>query len=56
MLLRHTEDYLDTQGLRIDYVYLKGGISVTHNRVVNDRYDGYYPSDHCPVLVDIEST
>lgn len=47
------ENYLDTQGLRIDYIYAKGNIEVCRYRVVDDKYDGYYPSDHCPVLVDL---
>lgn len=44
------DDYLDTQGLRIDYIYIRGTVSVDRYRVVDTRYGGYYPSDHCPVM------
>ncbi len=47
------EDYLDTQGLRIDYIYLKGDMNVTRYRVIDDRYNGYWPSDHCPVMAGL---
>ena len=47
------ENYLDNQGLRIDYIYYSGQIQILRYKVVSDKYDGYYPSDHCPVLADL---
>ena len=48
------ENYLDNQGLRIDYIYYKGNIDISRYKVADDKYDGYYPSDHCPVFADLK--
>ena len=38
---------------RIDFVYFRGeGITPLHYRCDDSKYDGFYPSDHCPVSVD----
>lgn len=38
---------------RIDYIYWKGDVKIS-GYVCNDKkYDGYYPSDHCPIYVNI---
>jgi len=40
---------------RIDYVFLSDHFSVNRYGVLTDSYDGLkYPSDHFPVLVEIE--
>jgi endonuclease/exonuclease/phosphatase family metal-dependent hydrolase len=48
------ENYLDNQGLRIDYIYYHGSIDISKYQVVSDKYDSYYPSDHCPVYADLK--
>ncbi len=37
---------------RIDYIYYKGDIELKEYEVVTTKYDGYFPSDHCPLYVD----
>ena len=49
----YTENYLDNNARRIDYIYYKGDIDIRRYRVCNETYEGYYPSDHCPVLADL---
>lgn len=40
---------------RIDYVYFRGkGITPVDYTVSNAKYDGLYPSDHCPVYVNFK--
>lgn len=36
---------------RIDYLYYKGAMDVLKYKVIDDLYNGYYPSDHWPVMV-----
>ncbi len=38
----------------IDYVFVKGDIFVRRFRVIKKMIDGMYPSDHHPVVADIE--
>lgn len=38
---------------RIDYIFVGSGIRVLNHRILNDRYDGRFPSDHLPVVSDI---
>ena len=39
---------------RIDYIYIKGtGIKVLNYCCFTGLYDGFYPSDHCPIYSDI---
>ncbi len=37
---------------RIDYIYYKGDIQIKDYEVVDTKYDGLWPSDHCPLYVD----
>jgi endonuclease/exonuclease/phosphatase family metal-dependent hydrolase len=39
---------------RIDYIFVKGKIDVKKYGVLTDSYDHRYPSDHLPVLVEVE--
>lgn len=39
---------------RIDYVFVKGKVNVQKYGVLTDSYENRYPSDHLPVLVEIE--
>jgi len=38
----------------IDYIFTSGGIHDSFNAVLTDNRNGKYPSDHLPVLVEIE--
>lgn len=38
---------------RIDYIYYRGeGVKPLGYTCDNRRYEGYYPSDHCPIYAD----
>ncbi|KOH45412.1 endonuclease/exonuclease/phosphatase family protein [Sunxiuqinia dokdonensis] len=39
---------------RIDYIFVKGKLNVQKYGVLTDSYEKRYPSDHLPVLVEIE--
>ncbi len=39
---------------RIDYIFVKGKLDVKKYGVLTDSYEQRYPSDHLPVLVEIE--
>lgn len=39
---------------RIDYIFVKGKIGVKKYGVLTDTYNHRYPSDHLPVLVEVE--
>jgi endonuclease/exonuclease/phosphatase family metal-dependent hydrolase len=38
---------------RIDYIFVSEGIRVLNHRILDDRYDGSFPSDHLPVISEI---
>lgn len=38
---------------RIDYIFVSSGIRVLNHRILDDRYDGRFPSDHLPVISDL---
>lgn len=38
---------------RIDYIFVSDGVRVLNHRILDDRYDGRFPSDHLPVISDI---
>ena len=38
----------------IDFVFITEGIEAQKYMVCEDKFDGHYPSDHCPVLVEIK--
>lgn len=40
-------------GERIDYVFVKGAIEVTHHGILTDSRNDRYPSDHLPVLAEV---
>jgi len=39
---------------RIDYIYYKNLPKVLTYKVDYNKYDGYYPSDHCPVMITFD--
>lgn len=38
---------------RIDYIFVNNSIRVLNHKIADDKYEGYYPSDHLPVISDI---
>ena len=38
---------------RIDYIFVNPPVTVTHTAIISSFNDGYYPSDHLPVIADI---
>src|SRR5690606_18470979 len=38
----------------IDHVFVKGNINVIRHGILTDNYGKKYPSDHFPVLVEVE--
>ncbi|MFQ5572133.1 MAG: endonuclease/exonuclease/phosphatase family protein, partial [Rhodothermales bacterium] len=40
-------------GRRIDYIFVRPGVTVHSYGVLTDHWDGHYPSDHLPVLAEI---
>jgi endonuclease/exonuclease/phosphatase family metal-dependent hydrolase len=40
-------------GARIDYVFVRGPVEVRRHGTLTDRWDGFFPSDHCPVLAAV---
>lgn len=39
---------------RIDYIFIREGVRVLNHRILDDRYDERFPSDHLPVIADVE--
>ena len=37
----------------IDYIFVKGNVTVRELKVIRKKIDGYFPSDHFPVVADI---
>ena len=44
----------DQQMCLIDYIFVKNNIRVFQHGILSDNWDGRYPSDHMPVVADIE--
>lgn len=38
---------------KIDYIFVKEGVKVLEHGVLSDRWDGFWASDHLPVLAEI---
>ncbi len=51
-----TSTDLSDESRRIDYIYLRGEAELLSYRVDNSLIDGIYPSDHCPVSVQMNVT
>lgn len=39
--------------IRIDYIFVSAGIRILDHATVNDKVDGFYPSDHFPVTAEV---
>ncbi len=46
-------DAVFNSGNRIDFIFVKNKIQVLHHVIIDDNWDGFYPSDHLPVLVEL---
>ncbi|MGM0546575.1 MAG: endonuclease/exonuclease/phosphatase family protein [Bacteroidota bacterium] len=44
----------EEDGRRIDYVFVNDRIQVLKHATISSFRDGYYPSDHLPVAIDLE--
>lgn len=42
-----------TYNVRIDWILIRGKASVKMIKIADDTYDGQFPSDHFPVIVDL---
>ena len=42
-----------TPGEKIDHIFVKNGVRVLQHGVLSDTFDGRFPSDHLPVLVEV---
>lgn len=40
-------------GSRIDYIFVNDKVDVLSHRILDDRYDGRFPSDHLPVFSEV---
>jgi endonuclease/exonuclease/phosphatase family metal-dependent hydrolase len=38
---------------RIDYIFVSNGIRTLNHRILDDRYEGRFPSDHLPVVSEL---
>ncbi len=38
---------------RIDYIFVRGPLTVQRHGTLTDRWNGWFPSDHCPVLAEL---
>ena len=46
-------DSLDTPALPIDFIFVTANWRVHKHATLSDSFDGFFPSDHMPVLTDI---
>ena len=49
-----TSTDLSVSTARIDYIYTRGSLALKSYRVDNSIYGGIYPSDHCPVSIQVD--
>ncbi len=43
-----------TKLVKIDYIFVSNNVNVVHHAVIGDKFNNSYPSDHMPVIVDVE--
>lgn len=46
------EEVAENERPKIDYIFVNDKITVLKHGVLSDRFDGGYPSDHLPVLIE----
>lgn len=42
----------EAAGERLDYVFSRGGLPTKRHAILSDSWNGFYPSDHLPVLAE----
>jgi endonuclease/exonuclease/phosphatase family metal-dependent hydrolase len=47
-------DFIGVPGRIIDYIFVNDDVDVTWHATLTDNWDGVYPSDHLPVLIEFE--
>jgi len=47
-------DFMGVPGRIIDYIFVSPGITVDFHAYLSDNWDGIYPSDHLPVLIEMK--
>jgi endonuclease/exonuclease/phosphatase family metal-dependent hydrolase len=47
-------DFIGVPGRVIDYIFVNKKVDVTWHATLTDNWDGIYPSDHLPVLIEFE--
>lgn len=45
---------METQSRRGDYIFYKGDLKLLKYKCIDDKFNGQYPSDHLPVMVDVK--
>ncbi|HSP87534.1 MAG TPA: endonuclease/exonuclease/phosphatase family protein [Ignavibacteriaceae bacterium] len=45
--------YLE-EGNKIDYIFIKNEIEILKHKIINDKFEGRFPSDHMPVLAELQ--
>jgi endonuclease/exonuclease/phosphatase family metal-dependent hydrolase len=48
------DDFAGTLRDKIDYIFIKNQVQVHQHGILPDHWDGRYPSDHLPVLAELE--
>lgn len=46
-------DEFPEEGNKIDYIFIKNEIEVINHKIITDTFEGRYPSDHNPVIVEV---
>jgi endonuclease/exonuclease/phosphatase family metal-dependent hydrolase len=41
-------------GSRVDYIFTSKNFTIKNSEIIDFQVDGHYPSDHCPVMVELE--
>lgn len=39
---------------KIDHIFVSPKLQIIHHAIIGDKFDGKYPSDHMPVIIDIK--
>lgn len=47
-------DFIGVPGRIIDFIFVNPQVTVIRHAILGDNWDGIFPSDHLPVLVEIE--
>jgi endonuclease/exonuclease/phosphatase family metal-dependent hydrolase len=42
------------EGYKIDYIFIKNEVEVLTHKIIYDKFEGRYPSDHMPVFAEVK--